>query len=130
MQGKKLHLVMKLFPAQIKAQEPPVSSFPPLIRRGDPASSVCAAASSHCEVFVEAPLDLGSKKQQISHDLIHQVSAPFFSPSDKCLRGGGSAFQSHQMNFTPEKEVGDAGRGTSFHSHLEKRPSQLQGPCC
>lgn len=57
------------------------------------------------QLVLETPSGLSSKEQQISHDLIHQVSALFFSSFDKCLScGGGLSFQCLWMNFTPRGE--------------------------
>lgn len=87
------------------------------------------------QLVLEAQSDLSSKEQQISHDLIHQVSAPFFSSFDKCLSWGRAVFSetSDELHTKGGKKsvlrVGSEG-GRCLFRNPEKCLSQLQVSCC
>ncbi len=119
-----LHPSRKLFPAQIKALYPLVSSFP----APDPERRHGVICMRCCQQplwgFLEARRILGAKNNRLVMILSSKYLPSSFLHLTSVWEGEGLLFRAS------DEEVGSAGRGMSFQPRLEKHPSQLQGPRC
>lgn len=102
-----------LFLFWIKNLHPSPCLLPPLVLHIPWMCWLQAVICMHCsqQLVLKTPLDLSSKEQQISHDLIHQVSAPFFSSFDKCLSWGRAVFSEPSDELHTKRKKGCFGGG-------------------